>query len=215
MSQIVVFGGNGYAGEHIVREAVIRDHDVICVSRSIVESPVPGARYIVGSIYDANLLNQLANTADVFISAVPSKSGEHALPEGLSTIIEACTANNTRFGVVGGAGSLLVEDGGQELRIAFASALPEEAMPEINTHAQLLADLRNTPATFDWFFLSPALLFGAHAPGTHVGTYRVSGDVLLKDAEGNSAISGSDYADAILDEIELPRHRRARFSVAY
>jgi uncharacterized protein len=215
MSQIVVFGGNGYAGEHIVREAVIRDHDVICVSRSVPTTNVPGATYITGSIYDAGLLAQLAQQADVFISAVPSKSGDNRLPDGLNAIISACVAHETRFGVVGGAGSLLVEDEGPELRVAFASALPEEAMPEINTHAELLGLLRNSPQDFDWFFLSPALLFGAHAPGEHRGVYRLGGDVMLKDQDGNSAISGTDYADAILDEIEHPKHRRTRFSVAY
>ena len=215
MSQIVVFGGNGYAGEHIVREAVIRNHDVICVSRSAPPTRVPGATYITGSIYDPALLDQLAPKTDVFISAVPSKSGDNRLPDGLGAIMGVCVAHGTRFGVVGGAGSLLVEDGGPELRIAFASALPEEAMPEINTHAELLGLLRNSPQNFDWFFLSPALLFGAHAPGEHRGVYRVGGDVMLKDPDGNSAISGSDYADAILDEIEHPIHRRARFSVAY
>ena len=215
MSQIVVFGGNGYAGEHIVREAVIRDHDVICVSRSVPTTNVPGATYITGSIYDAGLLAQLAQQADVFISAVPSKSGDNRLPDGLNAIISACVAHETRFGVVGGAGSLLVEDEGPELRVAFASALPEEAMPEINTHAELLGLLRNSPQDFDWFFLSPALLFGAHAPGEHRGVYRLGGDVMLTDQDGNSAISGTDYADAILDEIEHPKHRRTRFSVAY
>ena len=215
MSQIVVFGGNGYAGEHIVREAVIRNHDVICVSRSNPTYPVPGAQYLKGSIYDAALLAKLAPQADVFISAVPSKTGDNCLPEGLAEIMRACRAHGTRFGVVGGAGSLLVEAGGPELRIAFASALPEEAMPEINTHAELLGLLRNSPEDFDWFFLSPALLFGAHAPGEHLGTYRIGGDVMLKDQDGNSAISGTDYADAILDEVEHPKHRRTRFSVAY
>lgn len=215
MSQIVVFGGNGYAGENILREAVIREHDVICVSRSVPDNPVPGAKYVIGSIYDPLLLNQLAPSADVFISAVPSKSGDNRLPDGLDNIIQACVVNDVRFGVVGGAGSLLVTEGGEELRIAFASALPEEAMPEINTHAELLGALRGSPAAFDWFFLSPALLFGAHAPGKHLGIYRVGGDVMIKDADGNSSISGTDYADAILDEIEFPKHRRTRFSVAY
>jgi putative NADH-flavin reductase len=215
MSQIVVFGGNGYAGENIVREAVIREHDVISVSRSTPTNPVPGAKYVAGSIYDSALLNQLAQSADVFVSAVPSKSGEHRLPDGLGNIVQACIPNNVRFGVVGGAGTLLVSEGGEELRIAFASSLPKEAMPEINTHAELLEALRGSPESFDWFFLSPALLFGAHAPGKHLGFYRVGGDVMLKDEEGNSTISGTDYADAILDEIEFPKHFRTRFSVAY
>ncbi len=63
--------------------------------------------------------------------------------------------------------------------------------------------------------MSPALAFGAHVPGEHLNTYRVGGDVMLKDADGNSAISGTDFADAVLSEIELHTHHRARFSVAY
>jgi uncharacterized protein len=43
----------------------------------------------------------------------------------------------------------------------------------------------------------------------------VGGDVLVTDADGNSNISGADYAKAFVDEIEQPAHRRQRFSVAY
>ena len=38
---------------------------------------------------------------------------------------------------------------------------------------------------------------------------------MLADEQGNSAISGEDYAIAFLDEIERPQHRRRRFTVAY
>ncbi len=34
-------------------------------------------------------------------------------------------------------------------------------------------------------------------------------------ADGNSNISGADYAKAFVDGIEEPEHRRQRFSVAY
>jgi putative NADH-flavin reductase len=57
--------------------------------------------------------------------------------------------------------------------------------------------------------------FGAHTPGEATGRYRTGGDVLLADADGNSNISGADYAKAFVDEIEQPEHRRQRFSVAY
>jgi putative NADH-flavin reductase len=39
--------------------------------------------------------------------------------------------------------------------------------------------------------------------------------VLVTDADGNSNISGADYAKAFADEIEKPEHRRQRFTVAY
>jgi putative NADH-flavin reductase len=33
--------------------------------------------------------------------------------------------------------------------------------------------------------------------------------------QGDSAISGADFALAVVQEIEYPAHRRARFTVAY
>jgi putative NADH-flavin reductase len=47
------------------------------------------------------------------------------------------------------------------------------------------------------------------------GAYRLSDEVLLTDADGKSEISGADLAQAVVDEIEQPRHRRRRFHVAH
>ena len=35
------------------------------------------------------------------------------------------------------------------------------------------------------------------------------------DINGNSEISGADYATAFVDEIEKPAHHRTRFTVGY
>jgi putative NADH-flavin reductase len=43
----------------------------------------------------------------------------------------------------------------------------------------------------------------------------VGGDVLVTDAEGRSNLSNGDLGLVILDEIERPAHRRARFTAAY
>jgi len=64
----------------------------------------------------------------------------------------------------------------------------------------------------DWTYLSPPALL---EPGERTGAYRLGGDELLTDARGRSAISMADLAVALLDEAERPRHRRARFTVAY
>jgi putative NADH-flavin reductase len=64
----------------------------------------------------------------------------------------------------------------------------------------------------DWTFISPAIMI---APGERTGVFRLGGDQVLFDAEGNSRISAEDYAVALVDEIERPQHIRQRFSVAY
>ena len=43
----------------------------------------------------------------------------------------------------------------------------------------------------------------------------MGGDQLLVDSEGRSSISYEDFAVAILDEIEWPRHIQGRFTAGY
>src|SRR4051794_41766897 len=50
MATIVVFGGTGYTGGNIVREAASRGHHVIAVSRSKPAEPVEGVTYETGDV---------------------------------------------------------------------------------------------------------------------------------------------------------------------
>lgn len=118
-----------------------------------------------------------------------------------------------RFGVIGGAGSLLVAEGGPKL--VDTPDFPEEFAEEPRILDAVLQDLRETDEDLDWFFVSPASGFGSFAPGEATGHYRVGGDVLLADENGESFVSGADLAHAVVDEIERPAHRRIRFTIAY
>jgi putative NADH-flavin reductase len=51
-------------------------------------------------------------------------------------------------------------------------------------------------------------------PGPRSGTYRVGGEDLLMDGDQPAGITVADLAVAIVDEIEAPKHHRARFTVA-
>jgi len=50
--------------------------------------------------------------------------------------------------------------------------------------------------------------------GEPAGAYRLGGDDLLMDGAQPAGIAVADLALAIVDEIEQPRHVRARFTVA-
>jgi putative NADH-flavin reductase len=52
-------------------------------------------------------------------------------------------------------------------------------------------------------------------PGERTGFFRTGDDFLLTDDNGDSRISQEDFAVAILDEAEDPRHHRSRFTVGY
>jgi putative NADH-flavin reductase len=53
------------------------------------------------------------------------------------------------------------------------------------------------------------------APGERTGRFRLGDDALLVDASGESRISVQDYAVAMLDELESPKHSLRRFTVGY
>jgi hypothetical protein len=52
-------------------------------------------------------------------------------------------------------------------------------------------------------------------PGQRTGKFRLGGDQLLVDANGESRISVQDYAVAMIDELERPAHIRQPFTVGY
>ena len=67
----------------------------------------------------------------------------------------------------------------------------------------------------EWFYVSPAATYGSWVPGEATGKYRTSDDVLIRDEDGNSEISGSDFALAFVDEILDPKQTNKRFHVAH
>lgn len=216
MARIIVLGGTGYAGSSIVAEAAGRGHEVLAVSRTAPDSLPTGATHRAGDLCDAELLAELVEGADVVIAAA-SPRGDLAeagqLRGAYSTLRALAAQTGARLGVIGGAGSLFVAEGGPKL--VDTPEFPEAFAVEARELDAVLEDLRGGDQELDWFFVSPAAMFNGMNPGEATGAYRVGGDVLLTDAEGRSELSGADLALAVVDEIETPAHRRARFSVAY
>ncbi len=213
MARIVVLGGTGYAGRHIVQEAVSRGHDVIAVSRSTPSDPVEGASFVQGSALDAASLANAFDGADAVVSALsPRGDMTDRVLDALRNVVDALGDTRTRLGVIGGAGGSLVAPEGPRL---FDLDFPEEYRHEAQVGIDSLELLQSTDAGLDWFFIHPAEVFGPWAEGERTGHYRDGGDVLVRDAEGKSFISGADLAVAVVDEIEQGNHRRERFTVGY
>jgi uncharacterized protein len=219
MTTIAIFGGTGYAGSAIKDEALKRGHQVIAVSRNVpADTPaVAGLEYQQGSVHDAGLVDRVAAAADVIVVAIrfaPDGSGEGVkLADALPALTAAGASHGTRLGIVGGASSLLVAEGGP--RLFDTPEFPEQFKEEAGSAADVLEQLRADTSGADWFYVSPAAGFGGYNPGQPTGKYRVGGDILLTDADGKSEISGADFALAFVDEIESPAHHRTRFGVAY
>lgn len=212
--RIKVLGGTGYAGSHIVREAARRGHEVTSYSRGAPPVPVEGAHYRTGSAFDEAFLAEAVQDADVVLESL-SPRGELAgrLEDVVRRLIPLAADAGVRLGVVGGASSLQVSPGGP--RLLDVEPPEGELALEINEGVAILEALQDSTPDLDWFYISPAAGFGAWAPGNATGRYRVSDDVLLVDENGDSNLSGADFALAVVDELERPAHRRKRVHFAY
>ena len=213
MARIAVIGGTGYAGSNIVAEAVNRGHTVVSVARRVADDRVPGATYIEGSLVDVPSLVAELDGVDVVVVAVAARGA--MLGQVRPNVAELLTElpRDVRVGVVGGAGGSLVAPGGE--RVIDQPSFTEEYKPEALEAIGILEDLESGAGGRDWFYIHPAGGFGAWAPGERTGTYRDGGDVIVTDADGESFISGADFAVAVVDEIESPKHSRERFTVGY
>ena len=213
MARITVLGGTGYAGAAVVAEARKRGHEVTSVSRTAPTSPVPGADYVEGSVLDADVLERTTADRDVVLSALSPRGDMAGRLEGVVTdLVSRLAGTPTRLGYVGGASSLLTEEGGPSLWDVSKDHVPDEVRPEVETGLNALTLLAESPESLDWFYVSPPEEFGSWLGTPSTGRYTLGGDVLLRNADGTSTISADDLALAILDEVETPAHHRRRFT---
>lgn len=214
MTRITVLGGTGYAGSAIVADAAKRGFDVVSFSTKAPASPVEGVDYRTGSALEPTDIGAVVEGSDVVVSALaPRGPLEGKLRGILADVARLAATQGIRFGVVGGAGSLYVAEGGP--RLVETDAFPDDYKPEALELTAVLEDLTASSDDLDWFFVSPAAGFGAFAPGEATGNFRIGTDYLLADEQGNSYISSQDLATAIVNEIAEPQFKRARFTAAY
>ena len=205
MSHIAILGITGRAGSRIATELLSRGHTVTGIAREVSKVPArTGLTVKAGDATNADAVAALLAGHDAVVSATRFAGGA-----GAETLIAALAqARVPRLLVVGGAGSLEVAPG---KALVDTPQFPEAYKAEALAGRVFLETLRATPA-LDWTFISPSALF---EPGERTGKFRIGGDQLLANAEGQSRVSMEDFAIAMVDEIETPKHSRQRFTVGY
>ena len=212
MATIVVFGGTGYTGGNIVREAASRGHHVIAVSRSEPAEPVEGVTYESGDV--EALAPSLIPGADAVVAALSPRGDMAGRLVGIyRELARQCAEAGARYFQIGGFSSLRPAPGAPRFAEGeIPEQFREEALEGDATRAMLVEE---TASDLDWLFVSPAGSYGAWAAGERKGAYRIGDEVALFDEDGESAISGADFALAVVDEIDTPAHHRSHIGVAY
>ena len=204
MSKIAIIGATGRAGSQLLEEALRRGHSVVAIARNTDALPArDGVTVKQVDALNAEALQQAVSGCDVVISAA-----HFATLPASAVIGPVKQAGVKRLLVVGGAGSLLLPDGS---RVIDSPGFPAEYKAEASAGAEFLETLRQEKQ-LDWTFLSPSALFD----GTErTGKFRLGQDDLLVNGDGKSSISFADFAIALIDEVETPKHSRKRFTVGY
>jgi putative NADH-flavin reductase len=204
MSKIAIIGATGRAGSQLLEEALRRGHSVTAIARDTSKiDPREGVVSKAVDALDAAALQAAIAGHDVVISAA-----HFATLPASAVVGPVKKAGVKRLLLVGGAGSLLLPDG---TRVIDSEGFPEAYKAEASAGAEFLANLREE-RDLDWTFLSPSAEF---VEGERTGKFRIGQDDLLVSSEGRSWITFADYAIAMLDEVEAPKHSRQRFTVGY
>ncbi|MBS1822070.1 MAG: NAD(P)H-binding protein [Acidobacteria bacterium] len=207
---VVVYGATGNAGSEIVKELLRRGHNVTGVARNVEKLKAqPGVTAKTDDLSDAGTIAAVIKGADVVVSAYqPPADNTDKLIDVTRLEIEAVKkAGVPRLVVVGGAGQLEVAPG---VTLTKSGHLPEAYIPIAVSHEKASEVLK--ASSINWTYLAPAAFF---VPGERTGKFRLGTKELVTDAKGESRISFADYAIALVDEIEKPKHERAVFSVGY
>jgi putative NADH-flavin reductase len=206
--KIAIVGASGKAGSLILKEAVSRGHNVTAIVRNASKLQDQNTAVIEKDVFD--LTADDVTAFDVVINAFGAPLGEEqAHVDAGHALIEALKGTKTRLVVVGGAGSLFVDEN-KTVRLIDTPEFPDFVKPTAKGQGRNLEELLETN-DLTWTFVSPSAVFDAE--GKRTGSYQSGKDHLLVNSKGESYISYADFAIAVVDEVENPKHLNERFTV--
>jgi putative NADH-flavin reductase len=217
--KIAIIGATGFVGKHLVKEALLRNHEVTAISRNPEPAAAePGVRLslVKADVMDRAGLVRVLKGHDAVISAYNAGWANPDIhPDFISgslAIQEAVKQSGVnRLIVVGGAGSLYVAPG---VQLVDTPDFPAEYKPGAAAARDYL-DMLKKEASLDWTFFSPAIEMHQGVTTGRSAKYRIGKDEPVFDEQGRSVLSVEDLAVVLLEETEHPAHIRQRFTAAY
>ncbi len=216
MKNVVLIGASGFVGNAILNELLSRGHKVTAVVRNPEKINVSNSNLeiVKADIADTNAMVGICKGKEAIISAYnPGWTNPDIYEETLRNyplILEAAKRSGAkRLLCVGGAGTLFCAPG---LRVVDSGAIPDAIMGGVKSLGEFYLNTLMNENDIDWIFFSPA---GTLEPGKRTGKFRLGKDDLIIDENGISHISVEDYAVAMVDELENPKHHCERFTIGY
>lgn len=215
---VAIIGASGFVGKSLVQEAIRRNIKATGIARN-AEHIASGHDLITARSVDVNNIDTLADVLaghDAVISSFnPGWDNPNIYEDylkGSKAIQQAVKKSGVkRLLVIGGAGSLYDEEGGQ---LVDSPDFPEDYKEGAKAARDYL-DIIREEEELEWTFLSPAILMHPGIDTGRTGEYRIGTEHPVFDDAGESKISAEDLSVAIFDELKNNDFIRQRFTVAY
>lgn len=203
---ILVIGANGNAGRLIVEKALKAGHQVTGVVRR--EGAIEGIPTIVKDALQ--LTKQELTQFDVVVNATSAFTPDtyHLQTDLTLLLVKALANTNTRLIVVGGAGSLYVDED-HTVQLYDTPDFPAEFLGLAKAQGNAIDILRKF-SNVDWTFFSPAPIFDAEGPESN--DYVFGNENVILNKEGKPYISYATFAQILVDEINNYKFGRQRFT---
>ncbi|WP_137938411.1 NAD(P)H-binding protein [Chitinivorax sp. B] len=212
--KIALIGATGFVGQAILNEALARGHHVTAIVRD--PSKLPQHANLTANkldVFDTAALTAVLAGHDSVINAYNGGwNNPNIYQDGVkahTSIINASVQASTRYFLqVGGAGSMEIAPG---LDLIDTPEFPEQWKQGALATREAYRLLKQKVG-MAWTFLAPAP--DLH-PGERTGRYEVIVDRSPLQVTQSPNLTSPDYAVAVLDEIESPKHDKQRFSAFY
>ena len=173
MTKVLVTGGAGFIGQHLVSALVACDRKVRILDSRPPVCAVSGVEYVSGSVLDAALVDDaLKDVDEVYHLAglpgmwLPDKSDFHAVNfQGTEVVIAAARKRGTARFLHCSTESILFQPASSQNAADDHSLLPPEDMPGLYTRSKMLAERSAAQAAAAGFPLvigTPTMPIGPH-----------------------------------------------------
>jgi dihydroflavonol-4-reductase len=172
-ARVLVTGGTGFIGRHLVSALVARDRRVRVLDRRPPVCATPGVEYVSGSVLDPGVVDETLRDADeVYHLAglpgmwLPNKNDFHAVNfKGTEIVIAAARKRGVARFLHCSTESILFRPAASRNDGSEPSLLPPEQMPGVYTRSKMLAEQSAAQAAADGFPLvigTPTMPIGPH-----------------------------------------------------
>lgn len=206
MKKVAIIGANGKSGSNLVQEALKQGRDVTAIVRNkgYKNGDVKVVYKDVLELTKADLAGFDA-VISAFAAWTPETFGLHK--KVAKHLADALSDTKTRLLVIGGAGTLYVDDKGT--MAMDTPSFPAGYMGVAKATAESFFELKGRTGVL-WTYVSPAGDYDAN--GARTGKYVLGGDNLILNSKNESYISYADLALAVIDELKNGAFVQKRFT---